>query len=160
MRNRTPPSFTVETKSGGRHPRTFIPHRAVAPVVPRPAVSWPPPAEPKALRAEPRRILPSLIAPEPLQVEPELAQVQPEPMQVSAVRSPKPRRGRPPKAKPIAVKVVDEQIAGPAIQIAPAQLASPPAPRTLIAPLARIVKPSTTLPLGERWKRRLGRWSL
>jgi hypothetical protein len=75
MRNRTPPSFTVETKSGGRHQHTFIPHRAVAPVVQRPAISWPPPAKPKVPSTEPRRILPSLIATEPTQAEAERLQV-------------------------------------------------------------------------------------
>lgn len=159
MRNRTPPSFTVETKSGGRHQRTFIPHRATAAATPRPTVSWPPPAEPKVLSAEPRRILPRLIVPEPTQVEPEPAQVQPERVQGSEERWPKPRRGRPPKAKPLAAEMVEEPIVRAAIQVAPAELASPSAPRTLIAPLTRTAKPSADLPIGERWKRRLGRWS-
>jgi hypothetical protein len=145
MRNRSPRSFTVETKSGGRQ-RPIIPHRAVAPVAPRPAVSWPPPAEPYAATAEPRRILPSLITPEPMEAEPESVQGTEE-------RSPKPRRGRPPTAKPIAAEVVKEPIAEPAVEV------TPPAPAPQAPRLARAVKPPAALSAGERWKRRLGRWA-
>lgn len=153
MRNRTPPSFTVETKSGGRHQRTFIPHRVVAPVVQRPAIYWPPPAEPKVPSTEPRRILPSLIATEPTQAEAER-------VQVSEERLPRPRRGRPPKDKPVTAEAGEESTAGAAVEITPPEAASPSVQRTLIAPTMRTVKPSVVLPLGERWKRRLGRWSL
>jgi hypothetical protein len=98
-----------------------------------------------------------MIAPEPARVEAELAPTQPERMQVPAERSSKPRRGRPPKAKPVAPTMVEEPIARAAIQVAPAELALPVAPRMPIAPLKRTAKQSTDLPIGERWKRRLGR---
>ena len=154
MRNRTPPSFTVETKSGGRHQRTFIPHRAVAPAIPRPAVSWPPPAEPRAPAAEPRRILPSLIMPEPVQAELE-------PTSVADEHALRPRRGRPPKAKPCVVEMTTEPITEPVIEIAPVQAGLAPAPplRTSAAPVMRATKPPAVLPPGERWKRRLGQWA-
>jgi hypothetical protein len=146
MRNRSSRSFTVETKSGGRQ-RPIIPHRDTAPVVPRPQVFWPSAVEPKPPSSEPRRILPNLIVPEPVQVEPELTQI-------VENGSPKPRRGRPPKAKPVAAEVVEEPIPEPAIAIAP-----PPAPRMPIAPVMRVAKTPATLPPGERWKRRFGRWA-
>ena len=152
MRNRSPRSFTVENKSGGRSQRTFIPHRTSAPAIPRPVVSWPQQVEQQALAVEPRRILPSLIAPEPEQVEPER-------IPVSEEHSPKQRRGRPPKAKPVAAETVEKPIASATIQVAPAEPTPPAAPRMPIATLKRTVKPSVDLPIGERWKRRLGRWA-
>jgi hypothetical protein len=159
MRNRSPRSFTVENKSGGRDQRTFIPHRATTPAIPRPALSWPPPAEPKVPAVEARRILPSLIEAEPMQVEPDPAQVQPVRERASDERSSKPRRGRPPKAKPVAAATVEEPIAGTTSKAAPAEPVSPPASRPPAAPLVRTAKPAATLPLGERWKRRLNRWA-
>lgn len=160
MRNHSSRSFTVENKSGGRNQRTFIPPRAAAPAAPQPAVSWSPPAEPQAPAAEPRRILPNLIEAEPAQVEPEPAHVQTERVRASEERTPKPRRGRPPKAKPIAAEMVEGPIAGTTSKAAPVEPVSPSALRTPAAPLLRTVKPADALPLGERWKRRLGRWSL
>ena len=154
MRNRSPRSFTVVTKSGGRQ-RPIIPHRAIAPVALRPAVSWPPPAELKAPAVESRRILPSLIVPEPAQVEAERMQVSEEP-------TPRPRRGRPPKVKPVAVDMVGEPIAEPVVEFAVAAPETTPAPRpapALQAPVARTLKPPAALAPGERWKRRLGRWA-
>ena len=159
MRNRSPRSFTVENKSGGRNQRTFIPHRATAPATPRPAVSWPPPAEPQAPAAESRRILPNLIEAELAQVEAEPAPAQPERMQVSAERSSKPRRGRPPKAKPVAAEMVEEPIAESTRNVVPVETVSPSAPRIPATPLVRTVKPAAALPLAERWKRRLNRWA-
>lgn len=159
MRNRSSRSFTVENKSGGRNQRTFIPHRATAPAAPRPAVSWPSPAEPQAPTVEPRRILPNLIEAEPMQVEPELTQVQPVRERASKKGSSKPRRGRLPKAKPIATEVVEKPIAGATRKSTPVEPVSPSAPRTPAAPQVRTMKPATALPLGERWKRRLGRWA-
>lgn len=153
MRNRSPRSFTVEVKSGVRDQRTIIPHRAAVPTTPRPAVSWPPPAQPQAPAAEPRRILPSLIAPEPTQAESEPTEFQPERMQVPEERSPRPRRGRSPKAKPIVAEMAKEpvvEIAATAPALAPE--ASEPKP-------LRFKKSPTALPSGERWKRRLGRWA-
>lgn len=149
MRNRSSRSFTVETKAGGRQ-RPIIPHRAVTPVAPRPAVSWPPPAEAQAVTAEPRRILPSLITPE-------LTQAEPEPAQVSEERSPKARRGQPPKAKPAAAEVAQEPTAEPAAELA--ATAPTPAMETSGARPVRQLKSTPDLPLGERWKRRLGRWA-
>ena len=147
MRNRSSRSFTVETKSGGRQ-RPIIPHRAVAPVVSRPAVSWPPPAEPQAPAAEPRRILPNLIVTEALPDEVEPAAVVEE-------RSVKPRRGRPLKAKPVEAEIEVEPLAEPAFEVAaPAPTSQTPGPRPMHAG-----KQAATLPLGERWKRRLGRWA-
>ncbi len=146
MRNRSSRSFTVETKSGGRQ-RPIIPHRDTAPVVPRPQVFWPSAAEPKSPAPEPRRILPNLIEPEPVPVEPE-------PADVAEDGLPKPRRGRPPKAKLVAAEVVEEPIPKPAIEIAP-----PAAPRMPIANVMRVAKTPATLPPGERWKRRFGRWA-
>lgn len=148
MRNRSPRSFTVEVKFGGRDQRTIIPHRAPTLAASRPAVSWPPPAELQAPAAEPRRILPNLTVPEPTQVETERMQVSEEP---------RPRRGRPPKVKPVPAEMAEEPIAEPAIEItasAPAPALEMPAPQPL-----RPTKPPSTLPLGERWKRRLGRWA-
>lgn len=152
MRNRTPRSFTVETKSSRRQ-RTFIPHRAEALSATRPDVSWPVSAEPRAPAAEPRRILPSLIAPEASPDEPELAPAAEE-------HSPKPRRGRPPKAKPAAAEMAEEPIAALADElsaIAPTPMSGASEASQLWAP--RATKLPTILPLGERWKRRLGRWA-
>ena len=151
MRNRSSRSFTVETKSGGRQ-RPIIPHRAIAPVALRPAVSWPPPAELKAPAVETRRILPNLIVPEPTQVEAER-------MQVSEETTPKPRRGRPPKAKPIAVEMIEKLIPERAVEFEPEKPARTPAPRMQPPQVARVAKAPAALPPGERWKRRLGRWS-
>src|ERR1700712_3406188 len=121
MRNRSSRSFTVETKSGGRQ-RPIIPHRAAGPVVPRPAVSWPPPAEPQAPAAEPRRILPNLIVTE---APPDDA----EPKPVAEERSVKPRRGRPPKAKPVEAEIDVEPLAEPAVEVAaPAPTSQTPEP--------------------------------
>lgn len=149
MRNRSPKSFTVETKSGGRK-RPIIPHRDTATVVPRPLVFWPSAAEPQTPAPEPRRILPSLIVPEPVPIEPETADVAEDGL-------PKPRRGRPPKAKPVAVLTIEQPIAAPAAEIA----AAAPAPvlHTSVPRLAPPLKPPAALPPGERWKRRLGRWA-
>ena len=152
MRNRTPRSFTVETKSGSRNQRTFIPHRAEAPSAPRPTVSWPPPATLQAPAAEPRRILPSLIVPEASLNASEQTLVAEE-------ISPRPRRGRLPKVKPIATEMVEEPIPEPAVEIAPVEPAPPPATQTQPAQAIRVVKAPAALPPGERWKRRLGRWS-
>jgi hypothetical protein len=149
MRNRSPRSFTVETKSGGRQ-RPIIPHRDTAPAAPRPLVFWPSAAEPKTPAPEPRRVLPNLIVPEPVPVEPE-------PADVAEDGLPKPRRGRPPKAKPVAAVVIEEPLAEPAVEIAAAAPATVPH-----VPMSRVVrneKPLTVLPSGERWKRRLGRWA-
>lgn len=145
MRSRSSRSFTVETKSGRRQ-RPIIPHRAAAPEIPRPAVSWPPLPESSALVAEPRRILPNLIALEPEQVE--LA-----PVQVAEDGLPRRRRGRPPKVKQVAAEMVEEMITKPAVEIAVAALA--PVHRASV----RSAKLPAVLPPGERWKRRLGRWS-
>lgn len=150
MRNRAPRSFTVETKSGGRHQRTFIPHRAAAPASLRPAVSWPPPSEPQEPAAETRRILPNLIAAEPLQLAPE-------PTQVSEERLPKLRRGRPPKVKQVPAEMAEEPIAEPAAELAVA--APVPALDTFEVRPVRPAKSTPALPLGERWKRRLSRWA-
>lgn len=150
MRNRSRRPFTVEVKSGGRDQRTIIPHRAAAPVASRPRVSWPQPAEPQERAAEPRRILPSLIVPE-------ASLDQPEPSPAAEERSAQPRRGRPRKAKPVVPGVAMEPLAMPAVEIAaptsaPVSLYPEPSP-------VRKTKPSPALPLGERWKRRLGRWA-
>lgn len=94
-----------------------------------------------------------------MQVEPEAAQVQPVRERASEEWPSKPRRGRPPKAKPVAAATVEEPIAGTTSKAAPAELVSPPASRTPTAPQIRTAKPGATLPLGERWKRRLNRWA-
>ena len=152
MRNRSSRSFTVETKFGGRQ-RPIIPHRAIAPAALRPAVSWPPPAELKAPAAEPpRRILPSLIASEPTQLETDHMQVSEEP-------TPRLRRGRPPKAKPIAAEMVEELIPEPAVEVAPEELARTSAPQMQPPQVLRVTRAPAALPPGERWKRRLGRWA-
>lgn len=150
MRNRSPRSFTVETKSGGRHQRTFIPRRAETPVAPRPAVSWPPPAAPQVPAVESRRILPNLIVPES---SPDALDQMP----AAEELPPKPRRGRPPKAKPIAAELAEQPIAETTDEIAatePAQVPEMSEPRPVQA-----MKAPPTLPLGERWKRCLGRWA-
>ena len=150
MRNRSRRPFTVEVKSGGRDQRTIIPRRAAAPVASRPSVSWPQPAEPQERSAELRRILPSLIVPE-------ASLDQPEPSPAAEERSAQPRRGRPRKAKPVVPGVAMEPLAKPAVEIAattsaPVSLYPEPSP-------GRTTKPSPALRLGERWKRRLGRWA-
>ena len=150
MRNRSPRSFTVETKSGGRQ-RPIIPHRDTAPDAPRPLVFWLSAAEPQTPAQEPRRILPNLIEPVFVPVEPETADV-------AENGLPKPRRGRPPKAKPVAVLTIELPITEPTVEIA----AATPAPKlaSVRQPhVVRTVKQPSTLPLGERWKRRLGRWA-
>ena len=151
MRNRSLRSFTVETKSGGRQ-RPIIPHRAPAPAAPRPAVHWPSAAEPQAPAPEPRRILPSLIVPE---ASPDTLDQMP----VTEELPPEPRRGRPPKAKPIAAEIVEELIPEPAVEVAPEELARTSAPQMQPRQVIRITKAPAPLPPGERWKRRLGRWA-
>ena len=151
MRNRSSRSFTVETKSGGRQ-RPIIPHRAPAPMAPRPAVHWPSAAEPQAPAPEPRRILPSLIVPEASQGEPE-------PTKIAEEQSQRPRRGRPPKAKPIAAEMVEELIPERAAEVAPEKPARTPAPRMQSAQVISVTKAPAALPPGERWKRRFGRWA-
>ena len=150
MRHRSQRSFTVETKSGGRHRGTVIPSRVTVPIPPRPHVSWPPPAEPRAPIAEPRRILPSLIVPEALSVEPE-------PVPTAKDRPPPPCRGRARRAEPAVPEMVVEAAARPTVAImaaASAPTCQPPASRPI-----RLEKPAAERPLGERWKRRLGRWA-
>lgn len=119
MRTRSSRSFTVEIKSGGRHQRTIIPHRAIALAVPRPTASWPPPAEPQAATAEPRRILPRLILTELVHIELERTQI-------TEDRAPRPRRGRPRKTTDTFEMNV-EPIVKPAIKTAPAQPVPAPA---------------------------------
>lgn len=150
MRNRSPKSFTVEIKSSGRNQRTIIPHRAVAPAALQQAVSYPPRTKPELPVAEPRRILPSLIVSEALPEE-----LQPAP--ASAERSAQPRRGRPRKVKPIVAEADAEPIAERIIEFAPAEPAQ--ALRTPHTPMMRATASPVVLPLGERWKRRLGRWA-
>lgn len=151
MRNRSPRPFTVEVKSGGRDQRTMIPHRAAAPTPSRPAVSWPPPIEPRAPVAEPRRILPNLIVLEASSDEPELTLAEGEHL-------PRPRRGRSPKAKPVAAEMTEELIAEPTVEPA-AIVPALPAPEVPESRPVRPTKQTPALPLGERWKRRLGRWA-
>jgi hypothetical protein len=149
MRNRSPRSFTVETKTGGRQ-RPIIPHRVAAVVTPRPSVSWPSITEPKTPAPEPRRILPSLIVPE-------LAQAEPEQVSVAHEPPPRPRRGRPSKVKATVAEPAVEQIATSPIAVTSA--APAPAPYVAVPRQPRVPKPQATLPAGERWKRRLGRWA-
>lgn len=146
MRNRSSRSFTVETKSGGRQ-RPIIPQRAPAAAAPRPAVHWPSATEPQAPVPEPRRILPSLIVAEAPPDEPELTPAAEE-------RSAKPRRERPPKAKSVAPEFAMEPLAEPTHEIA----APAPVPELSETRLVRATK-LPALPIGERWKRRLGRWA-
>ena len=147
MRNRSSRSFTVETKSGGRQ-RPIIPHRAPAPAAPRPAVLWPSAAKLLAPAPEPRRILPSLIVPDALERTP-----------AAEEHPPRSRRGRPPKAKPIAAEMVEELIPERAVEFEPQKSGRTPAPRMQPPQVARVAKAPAALPPGERWKRRLGRWA-
>ena len=147
MRNHSPRSFTVEVKSGGRDQRTIIPHRAAAPVASRPLVSWPAAAEPQAPAPEPRRILPNLIMPEVSSTSWGLRQ---SPRSLlpgrSVIGRPRPSRWcvRWPWSRSRSL-----------LSRLPPFLATAPAP----APRQLRAEKETALPLGERWKRRLGRWA-
>ena len=137
MHIRSRRSFTVETKSGGRR-QTDIPSRAPPPADRGPAAFRPLPAEPQASVAEPRRILPSLIVQEASLAEPEPTQR---------------RRGRPRKAP----QDVVEPVAESASKTVPALVTQVTEVR--FAPAKRAARPAAVLSPGERWKRRLGRWS-
>ena len=137
MRTRSKRSFTVEIKAGGRQ-LGRIPSRAAPSVALQTASSPLLPVELPAVVMEPRRVLPNLIVLEVLEADPE----------------PRPRRrGRPPK-------VLQEVIEPDAVP--PQDVNSAPtfqAPAVLLTPAKRTAKSAATLAPGERWKRRLGRWS-
>lgn len=146
-------SFAVEVKSSGRRGVVTIPSRASVPAPsPRQSIAWPDalqqPLEPAPVQAaEPRRILPSLIVPEPPQEEPDPAPV-PEARlpRVRRVKASRPRVEDPPS---------EISAQAPAAPLPP--VAAPVVPATLVRRAPRKDEPAFAL--GERWKRRLPRWS-
>lgn len=156
MRRDTRRSFTVEIKSTDCRHATNIPHRVVPPAVAQPWCSPAAPSEPPVAIPEQRRILPSLIILEAAEIERELA-----PVVETQVKRP---RGRPRKATPISCASLEDLVEAAPIQT-PAVVAvpqvdenHPAAPPTPVLRSLRI-KAGANLPLGERWKKRLGRWA-
>lgn len=145
-------SFAVEVKSSGRRNAVTIPSRASVPAPsPKQSLAWPdlleqPPEAASVQAAEPRRILPSLIVPEPPQMEPD-------PAPAPEARLPRVRR----------VKASRPRVEDPPSEIfaqapaAPLPAVAAPAVTTLVRRAPRKDEPA--LALGERWKRRLPRWS-
>lgn len=174
-RNRERRSFTVAAKSSGHQGFVSIP--AKAPRVPQAAARKPVSLDPWAVPseaafasvpsapvdAEPRRILPNLIAWEapPPEAEPDVAPEPPLPRvrrvtpQGMIEGAPRPR-GRPRKV-PLPVELPAPVIRKP--DPAPALAAPSVAPRepTPVAASRRDRPESQNLRLGERWKRRLPR---
>lgn len=143
MRNTLRRSFTVEVKSSERRHVTIIPSRIVPPVRPEPRAFLAIAPEGIDPAVAPRRILPSLIVPE----------VEPKPTRRAEEQPAQRRRGRPRKVPPATVDPVAEPVA----EAAPA--AFPKAAAAPSIPIKRTAKPVSALMPGERWKRRLGRWS-
>ena len=155
MRSASRRSFTVEVKSTGRGRSTIIPTRVAALGSPPPRPTLEPVPASSDVIAEKRRILPNLIVPEPLQVDPE-------PMSVAEDLPPRRPRGRPRKPRPDPILPVVEAVevsetAEPALASLPLEREDNPVP----APTPRKLqaRPKLDLARGERWKRRLGRWS-
>lgn len=154
MRNASRRSFTVEVKSDRRRPTTFIPPRVAQNAPPRRLTPEPVP-EAKAPIVEKRRILPALPPPDARPAEAEPAPIVEE-------RMPSRPRGRPRKPRPAVVEPVAASAEAPAPAPAAVPHRSVEAPGTArpeTQARARKIVPATDLPRGERWKRRLGRWS-
>ncbi|MCJ2144309.1 hypothetical protein [Methylobacterium sp. E-066] len=151
MLSRTRRSFSVEIKSAGRGQAAVIPSRVAPPAAKAPRLFRDPFAEPTAPPSEPRRILPSLIAPELRQFEPEPA----------AKDRPQERRGRPRKASAamVATAAVEPVSAPPAPAAATAEPVARSQPTIAPTLTKRTAKSNAAIPPGERWKRRLGRWA-
>ena len=147
MRSRSRRTFTVEVRSDVRRLAAGIPSRVAPPVVPQPRAFQVLPAEPLV---EKRRILPSLIVQDAPQAEPML----------STEESP-PRRGRGrPRKEPQPPVVREREFVAPAVAaVAPQPAAPSPMLPARSDAVKRAFKPEAALAPGERWKRRLSRWS-
>ncbi len=179
MRKQARRSFTVEIKHSTTSGRSFIPTkspqgRESGKHLASPPPSWASVFEEKAVSAsvtgeaaEPRRILPSLIAWEPSAPEPEFDRPPEPPMPrvrrtvslQEATEGPR-RRGRPPKLK-LEPKLAAETAilipSGPILPVPESPVSSQVAPVKLVRHPRSARIEGAGLPRAERWKRRLPR---
>ena len=155
--------FSVEIKSPGRRNATIIPTREPKPPRTKPKLLAPQstdaaPEEPAHVKpAQTGRVLPNLIVPEP------------PPAPIEAEPEPKVRRPYTRRAKPAAAPVIEmpQPKVEPEVKPVPARVVA-----RVIAPVPKAAAAASSdrkrgtgrdgvqqLALGERWKRRLSRWS-
>lgn len=179
MRKQARRSFTVEIKHSTTSGRSFIPTkspqgRESGKHLASPSPSWASVFEEKAASAsvtgeaaEPRRILPSLIAWEPSapkrefdrQPEPPMPRVRRAVALQEAAEAPR-RRGRPPKLKLEPEPVAETAIlipSGPMLPVPERPVSSQVAPVALVRHPRSARIEGAGLPRAERWKRRLPR---